>query len=81
MLYFSHKGVTCFAAYCLFTSRLGTVVFTRMDDARLLRYSSLFIKLGHSNFFSNNESSEISIHPSTQPDIHPSIYTINIPFG
>ncbi|XP_053536821.1 claudin-10 isoform X3 [Ictalurus punctatus] len=31
-------GVTCLAAYCLYTSRLGTVVFTRMHDARLLRY-------------------------------------------
>ncbi|KAG7331547.1 hypothetical protein KOW79_005516 [Hemibagrus wyckioides] len=31
-------GVSCLAAYCLFTGRLGTIVFTRMPDARLLRY-------------------------------------------
>ncbi|XP_053536823.1 claudin-10 isoform X5 [Ictalurus punctatus] len=34
----TEQGVTCLAAYCLYTSRLGTVVFTRMHDARLLRY-------------------------------------------
>ncbi|KAK3542857.1 hypothetical protein QTP70_005439 [Hemibagrus guttatus] len=31
-------GVSCLAAYCLFTGRLGTITFTRMPDARLLRY-------------------------------------------
>lgn len=51
MLYFSPQGVSCFAAFCLFTSRLGTVVFTRMSDGRILRYSSLFVILHHFNFF------------------------------
>ncbi|XP_027009835.1 claudin-10 [Tachysurus fulvidraco] len=31
-------GVSCLAAYCLFTGRLGTTTFSRMPDARLLRY-------------------------------------------
>ncbi|KAB5576698.1 hypothetical protein PHYPO_G00201430 [Pangasianodon hypophthalmus] len=31
-------GLTCLAAFCLFTSRLGTAVFTRMNNSRLLRY-------------------------------------------
>ncbi|XP_053536822.1 uncharacterized protein LOC108272052 isoform X4 [Ictalurus punctatus] len=35
-------GVTCLAAYCLYTSRLGTVVFTRMHDARLLRKTDVY---------------------------------------
>lgn len=43
MLYISPQGMCCFAAYCLFTGRLGTVAFTRMADARLLRYSLLFL--------------------------------------
>ncbi|XP_046701016.1 claudin-10 isoform X2 [Silurus meridionalis] len=30
-------GVSCFAAYCLYTARLGTVLFTQMADARILR--------------------------------------------
>ncbi|KAI5615276.1 claudin-10 [Silurus asotus] len=31
-------GVSCFAAYCLYTARLGTVLFTQMADARILRF-------------------------------------------
>lgn len=47
MLYFFPQGMCCFAAYCLFAGRLGTVAFTRRTDGRLLRYSPLFLILDH----------------------------------
>lgn len=61
MLYFSRKGLSCFAAYCLFTIRLGTVVFTRMADARLLRYLCLFV-LGNSYYFSTLRNQIYFLH-------------------